>query len=106
MCGYLNGALTNRKSLVLPKEKFQKRSGTLKPMKIICVSFFCTHTENKLIAPFSIVPPDTEKTSYHKPGFFGKFVELNKVMWRTNQGLTSTHPYDSRPEVRKNIKSM
>jgi dolichyl-phosphate-mannose-protein mannosyltransferase len=65
--------------------------------------FFSAHTQKISSLLFSIVPPDTEKTSYHKPGFFGKFVELNKVMWRTNQGLTSTHPYDSRPEVSKSL---
>ncbi|KAG0222568.1 hypothetical protein BGW42_006469, partial [Actinomortierella wolfii] len=42
-------------------------------------------------------PANAEKVNYNRPGFFGKFVELNKVMWRTNQGLTDSHPYDSRP---------
>lgn len=35
--------------------------------------------------------------NYKKLGFFGKFLELNKVMWTTNAGLTESHPYDSRP---------
>lgn len=35
--------------------------------------------------------------NYKKPGFFGKFLELNKVMWETNAGLLDSHPYDSRP---------
>jgi dolichyl-phosphate-mannose-protein mannosyltransferase len=35
--------------------------------------------------------------NYKKPGFFSKFLELNKVMWTTNAGLTASHPYDSRP---------
>ncbi|KAF9168129.1 hypothetical protein DFQ26_001305 [Actinomortierella ambigua] len=42
-------------------------------------------------------PKDAEMVNYKKPGFFGKFFELNKVMWKTNQGLTESHPYDSRP---------
>ena len=35
--------------------------------------------------------------NYKKPGFLGKFLELNKVMWETNAGLLDSHPYDSRP---------
>ncbi|KAH6887920.1 family 39 glycosyltransferase [Thelonectria olida] len=39
-----------------------------------------------------------EKVNYRNPGFFGKFLELNKVMWTTNAGLTDSHAWDSRPE--------
>ena len=46
------------------------------------------------------VPEDTELVNYRKPGFFSKFAELNQVMWNTNKGLTDSHPYDSRPQVR------
>lgn len=42
--------------------------------------------------------PDVEKVNYVKPGFFGKFWELQKVMWKTNAGLTDSHTWDSRPE--------
>jgi len=38
-----------------------------------------------------------EKVNYRNPGFFGKFWELQKVMWRTNAGLTESHAWDSRP---------
>ncbi|KAL1959591.1 hypothetical protein VTO42DRAFT_1626 [Malbranchea cinnamomea] len=41
--------------------------------------------------------PDAEKVNYKRPGFFGKFWELQKVMWRTNAGLTESHTWDSRP---------
>ncbi|KAL3956981.1 protein mannosyltransferase 1 [Purpureocillium lilacinum] len=41
---------------------------------------------------------DTEKVNYRNPGFFGKFWELQQVMWRTNAGLTESHAWDSRPE--------
>lgn len=41
---------------------------------------------------------DVEKVNYRNPGFFGKFLELNKVMWTTNAGLTDSHAWDSRPE--------
>ncbi|KAF9367627.1 hypothetical protein CPB97_005497, partial [Podila verticillata] len=40
---------------------------------------------------------DAPKVNYKKPGFLGKFIELNKVMWTTNAGLVESHPYDSRP---------
>ncbi|KAJ2906029.1 Dolichyl-phosphate-mannose--protein mannosyltransferase 1 [Zalerion maritima] len=38
-----------------------------------------------------------EKVNYAKPGFFGKFWELQKVMWKTNAGLVESHAWDSRP---------
>ncbi|KAI5801502.1 dolichyl-phosphate-mannose-protein mannosyltransferase [Peziza echinospora] len=40
-----------------------------------------------------------EKVNYRKPGFLGKFWELQKVMWRTNAGLTDSHAWDSRPQA-------
>lgn len=44
-----------------------------------------------------IVSPDAAKVNYQLPGFFGKFFELQSVMWTTNAGLTDRHTYDSRP---------
>lgn len=41
--------------------------------------------------------PDAEKVNYRNPGFLGKFWELQKVMWKTNKGLTESHAWDSRP---------
>ncbi|KAF7558518.1 hypothetical protein G7046_g5641 [Stylonectria norvegica] len=41
---------------------------------------------------------EVEKVNYRRPNFFGKFWELQKVMWRTNAGLTESHAWDSRPE--------
>ncbi|QIW98367.1 hypothetical protein AMS68_003885 [Peltaster fructicola] len=40
---------------------------------------------------------DAEKVNYRHPGFFGKFWELQQVMWTTNSGLTESHAWDSRP---------
>ncbi|KAI0130568.1 glycosyltransferase family 39 protein [Xylariales sp. AK1849] len=40
---------------------------------------------------------DAEKVNYVHPGFFGKFWELQQVMWRTNAGLVESHAWDSRP---------
>ncbi|KAL3454012.1 Dolichyl-phosphate-mannose-protein mannosyltransferase-domain-containing protein [Aspergillus insuetus] len=44
-----------------------------------------------------MLPADAEKVTYRNPGFFGKFFELQKVMWTTNAGLTDSHAWDSRP---------
>lgn len=44
-----------------------------------------------------IVTPKDEKVNYHRPGFMAKFLELQRVMWDTNAGLTERHAYDSRP---------
>ncbi|KXJ89405.1 Dolichyl-phosphate-mannose-protein mannosyltransferase-domain-containing protein [Microdochium bolleyi] len=41
---------------------------------------------------------DAEKVNYRKPGFLGKFWEIQKVMWRTNAGLVDSHAWDSRPD--------
>jgi dolichyl-phosphate-mannose-protein mannosyltransferase len=38
-----------------------------------------------------------EKVNYANPGFLGKFLELQKVMWKTNAGLVESHTWDSRP---------
>lgn len=39
-----------------------------------------------------------EMTNYRKPGFLGKFWELQRVMWRTNAALVESHAWDSRPQ--------
>lgn len=44
-----------------------------------------------------ILGADAEKVNYQNPGFFGKFWELQQVMWRTNAGLVESHAWDSRP---------
>ncbi|KAG0259714.1 hypothetical protein BGZ95_004598, partial [Linnemannia exigua] len=46
---------------------------------------------------YSSYPANAPMVNYKKPGFLSKFLELNKVMWTTNAGLTDSHPYDSRP---------
>lgn len=43
------------------------------------------------------LPSDAPRVNYKLPGFFGKFMELQQVMWTTNAGLTDRHIYDSRP---------
>lgn len=44
-----------------------------------------------------LLKDDADKVNYKNPGFFGKFWELQKVMWRTNAGLVESHAWDSRP---------
>ncbi|KAJ3408619.1 hypothetical protein HDV05_004931 [Chytridiales sp. JEL 0842] len=44
-----------------------------------------------------LIPTDSKKINYKHPGFLSKFLELHKVMWQTNAGLTSSHPFESRP---------
>lgn len=50
------------------------------------------------------MPEEAERVSYEPKGFLSKFLELNKVMWRVNQGLSSTHTYASRPKVKSSTK--
>lgn len=47
---------------------------------------------------FVVVPLNVTTVGYEKKGFIGKFIELNQVMWKVNQGLSSTHSYASRPK--------
>jgi dolichyl-phosphate-mannose-protein mannosyltransferase len=44
-----------------------------------------------------MIGDDAERVNYRKPGFFGKFWELQQVMWKTNAGLVESHAWDSRP---------
>ncbi|KAJ3229616.1 hypothetical protein HDU81_005213 [Chytriomyces hyalinus] len=47
---------------------------------------------------FVAVPANAEKVKYKRPGFWSRFFELNRRMWKVNQGLTGSHPYESRPK--------
>ena len=44
-----------------------------------------------------LVLENATRVNYPSPSFLSKFVELHKVMWNTNAGLTGSHPYESRP---------
>jgi len=41
---------------------------------------------------------DMPNVTYNQIGFLGKFFELNTRMWVSNSELTSSHPFDSRPQ--------
>ncbi|KAI9467724.1 MAG: glycosyltransferase family 39 protein [Benjaminiella poitrasii] len=45
-----------------------------------------------------IVPSDAEVVKYEHKGFFARFLELNRVMWNVNKGLSPSHTYSSRPK--------
>ncbi|RKP37591.1 glycosyltransferase family 39 protein [Dimargaris cristalligena] len=44
------------------------------------------------------MPADAVKVRYSPPGLLSKVIESTRVMFNVNNGLTSTHPFDSRPE--------
>ncbi|KAJ3283856.1 hypothetical protein HK104_010186 [Borealophlyctis nickersoniae] len=44
-------------------------------------------------------PADAVKVNYKRPSFLKKFLEIHRRMWSINAGLTSSHPYDSRPSA-------
>ncbi|KAL1927163.1 hypothetical protein VTP01DRAFT_5126 [Rhizomucor pusillus] len=71
----------------------QQEVTCIKNGKLPKTMWYVESTENELL------PPDTERVNYRIPGFLSKFIELNKVMWDVNKGLTASHPYDSRPEA-------
>jgi dolichyl-phosphate-mannose--protein O-mannosyl transferase len=68
-----------------------------RPIRIRYVSH-CTSLLSTALTYHS-VGPASETVNYHKPGFLSKFLELQGVMWQTNQGLTDRHAYDSRPSA-------
>ncbi|RKO98086.1 LOW QUALITY PROTEIN: PMT-domain-containing protein [Caulochytrium protostelioides] len=39
----------------------------------------------------------TPKVQYRQPSFWEKFIEIHKVMFKINNDLKSSHPFDSRP---------
>ncbi|KAK9728208.1 hypothetical protein K7432_001211 [Basidiobolus ranarum] len=43
------------------------------------------------------LPENSPRANYPQLNFFQKFIELHQVMWRVNSGLSSYHPYGSRP---------
>ncbi|KAJ1998292.1 hypothetical protein GGI04_005068, partial [Coemansia thaxteri] len=45
------------------------------------------------------IPKDAPLAEYRRPGLIAKVMEANSVMWRVNNGLTKSHPYESRPHT-------
>ncbi|KAJ3107977.1 hypothetical protein HDU97_002557 [Phlyctochytrium planicorne] len=65
-------------------------------LRLIHVNTWCQLFSHSVKLP-EWVPADAKHTNYKRIGFWRKFSELHAVMWKTNAGLKSSHPYDSRP---------
>lgn len=90
----ITGCVLFSHDVKLPKWAFEQQEVTcIKGGTIPNQVFFIENNYSPLL------PSDAEKVSYRRPGFFEKFIELNKVMWRVNAGLTDSHTWDSRPDA-------
>ncbi|KAF9273732.1 Protein O-mannosyl-transferase 1 [Mortierella alpina] len=76
----------------LPKWGFEQQEVTCMRSAVVSKATWIIESNR-----YDHYPEDAPMVNYKKLGFFGKFLELNKVMWTTNAGLTESHPYDSRP---------
>ncbi|KAJ2227429.1 hypothetical protein IWW45_007043 [Coemansia sp. RSA 485] len=45
------------------------------------------------------IPAGAPLAEYRRPGLVAKVLEATAVMWRVNNGLTKSHPYESRPHT-------
>ncbi|KAG0024937.1 hypothetical protein BGZ81_007538 [Podila clonocystis] len=79
-------------SVKLPKWAFEQQEVTCMRSAVLPKATWMIESN-----AYSKYPSNVKMVNYKKPGFLGKFLELNQVMWRTNAGLTDSHPYDSRP---------
>ncbi|KAF9937993.1 hypothetical protein BGZ67_000632 [Mortierella alpina] len=76
----------------LPKWGFEQQEVTCMRSAVLAKATWMIESNR-----YDQYPEDAPMVNYKKLGFLGKFLELNKVMWTTNAGLTESHPYDSRP---------
>ncbi|KAG0266367.1 hypothetical protein BG011_002487 [Mortierella polycephala] len=76
----------------LPKWGFDQQEVTCMRSAVLAKTTWMVESNS-----YDAYPVDAPMVNYQRPGFLGKFLELNKVMWKTNAGLTDSHPYDSRP---------
>ncbi|KAF9319895.1 Protein O-mannosyl-transferase 1 [Linnemannia elongata] len=76
----------------LPKWAFEQQEVTCMRSAVLAKTTWVVESNSH-----ANYPADARMVNYKKPGFLGKFLELNKVMWETNAGLLDSHPYDSRP---------
>ena len=52
------------------------------------------------------MPRDAAKVRYRNPTFLSNFINIHRKMWSANQGLTDSHPYESRPRNEGLTRSM
>ncbi|KAI7829241.1 Dolichyl-phosphate-mannose-protein mannosyltransferase-domain-containing protein [Kickxella alabastrina] len=45
------------------------------------------------------IPAGAPLAEYRRPGLVAKVLEATAIMWRVNNGLTKSHPYESRPHT-------
>ncbi|KAI1302081.1 hypothetical protein EDD11_005752 [Mortierella claussenii] len=76
----------------LPKYAFEQQEVTCMRSAVVAKTTWMIESNS-----YEAYPADAPLVNYKKLGFLGKFLELHKVMWNTNAGLTDSHPYDSRP---------
>ncbi|CAM0142831.1 unnamed protein product [Umbelopsis sp. WA50703] len=89
---YNEGCALFSHKVKLPKWGFEQQEVTcIKGGTIPKTLWYIEENEHHLL------PDDAEVVTYDHPGFWDKFLELNRVMWTTNSGLTESHPYGSRP---------
>lgn len=80
-------------SVKLPKWAFEQQEVTcITQGTIPNTVWYIEENSNDLLGP------NPELVSYRVPSFLEKFIELNKVMWKVNAGLTDTHAWQSRPD--------
>lgn len=87
----MTGCLLYSKNVRLPDWGFdQQEVSCIKNGKLHNTVWYVEHNENPLL-------PEMERVDYKKPGFFQNFLELQKVMWNVNKGLTEPHNWETRP---------
>ncbi|CDO54877.1 hypothetical protein DV113_000348 [Geotrichum candidum] len=90
----LTGCVLFSHNVKLPKWGFEQQ-------EVVCVRGASFENSLWMVEEHShpqLVGVDVEQMSYRTPSFLSKFIELNRVMWEVNAGLTDTHTWQSRPE--------
>ncbi|QPG76824.1 hypothetical protein FOA43_004218 [Brettanomyces nanus] len=77
----------------LPKWGFEQNEVTCAKSGIESLSYWYIEQNQNIY----LSQRKAETVSYSAPGFWKKLVELNKVMWKVNSGLTQHHVYESQP---------
>ncbi|KAF7291832.1 Glycosyltransferase family 39 protein [Mycena chlorophos] len=89
----LTGCYLFSHKIKLPEWGFEQQEVTCNTNAVMANSLWYIET-----ATHTHLQEDAPKVNYKLPGFFGKFLELQQVMWTTNAGLTDRHTFDSRPD--------
>ncbi|KAF7331457.1 Glycosyltransferase family 39 protein [Mycena kentingensis (nom. inval.)] len=90
----LTGCYLFSHKVKLPDWGFEQQEVTCNTNAVLANSLWYVET-----AVHDNLDDDAPKVNYKLPGFMGKFLELQQVMWTTNAGLTDRHTFDSRPDA-------